>query len=47
MARFELRDGDRQCEIDLLKAGMQPPVRLGIGLVLALDDAVGLKVGDD
>jgi len=45
MARFEVHDGDHRCEIDLLKAGIQPPVRLGIGPVLALDDAVGLKVG--
>ncbi|GAA2605440.1 nucleotidyl transferase AbiEii/AbiGii toxin family protein [Paractinoplanes durhamensis] len=45
MARFEVHDGNQRCEIDLLKAGIQPPVRLGIGPVLALDDAVGLKVG--
>lgn len=45
MARFEVHDGDQRCEVDLLKAGIQPPVRLGIGPVLALDDAVGLKVG--
>lgn len=45
MARFEVFDGDKRCEVDLLKAGIQPPVCLGIGPVLALDDAVGLKVG--
>ena len=45
MARFEVNDGDQRCEVDLLKAGIQPPVRLDIGPVLALDDAVGLKVG--
>ena len=45
MARFEVHDEDQRCEVDLLKAGIQPPVRLGIGPVLALDDAVGLKVG--
>lgn len=45
MARFEVHDGDHRCEVDLLKAGIQPPVRLDIGPVLSLDDAVGLKVG--
>lgn len=30
MARFEVHDGDQRCEVDLLKAGIQPPVRLGI-----------------
>jgi hypothetical protein len=45
MARFEVHDGDRGCEVDLLKAGIGPPVLLDIGPVLALRDAVGLKVG--
>jgi len=45
IARFEVYDGDQRYAVDLLKAGIQPPVRLGIGPVLALDDAVGLKVG--
>jgi hypothetical protein len=45
MARFEVKDGGRACEVDLLKAGIGPPVMLDIGPVLALDDAVGLKVG--
>ena len=45
MARFEVRDERQVCEVDLLKAGIGPPVLLDIGPVLALDDAVGLKVG--
>ena len=45
MARFEVHDGDRGCEVDLLKAGIGPPVLLDIGPVLALVYAVGLKVG--
>jgi hypothetical protein len=45
MSRIEVRDDRLTCEVDLLKVGMSPPVLLGIGPVLARDDAVGLKVG--
>lgn len=45
MARFEVRADRQACEIDLLKAGVGPPVLLDVGPVLALDDAIGLKVG--
>ena len=44
-SRFEVVDGVRTCEIDLLKEGVGDPVVLGIGPVLNRDDAVGLKVG--
>jgi hypothetical protein len=44
-SRFEVTDGARTCEIDLLKEGVGDPVILGIGPVLNRDDAVGLKVG--
>jgi predicted nucleotidyltransferase component of viral defense system len=44
MARFEVSDGLQSCEVDLLKEAIGPPVQLEIGPVLALDDAVGLKM---
>lgn len=44
-SRFEVIDGTRTCEVDLLKEGVGDPVVLGIGPVLNRDDAVGLKVG--
>lgn len=44
-SRFEVTDGARTCEIDLLKEGVGDPVVLGIVPVLNRDDAVGLKVG--
>lgn len=45
MARIEVTIGGQVCEVDLLKEAIGPPVRLDVGPVLALDDAVGLKVG--
>ncbi|WP_203837707.1 hypothetical protein [Winogradskya humida] len=45
MARLEVTTGGEMCEVDLLKEAIGPPVLLDIGPVLALDDAVGLKVG--
>jgi hypothetical protein len=44
MARLEVRDPSRVCEIDLLKEAIGPPALLSIGPVLAIDDAIGLKV---
>ncbi|GAA2503519.1 hypothetical protein Ahu01nite_063190 [Winogradskya humida] len=44
-SRFEVIDGIRTCEIDLLKEGVGAPVILSTGPVLNRDDAVGLKVG--
>jgi hypothetical protein len=44
MARLEVSDGQQSCEVDLLKEAIGPPVHLEIGPVLALDDAVGLKM---
>ena len=38
-SRFEVTDGARTCEIDLLKEGVGDPVILGIGPVLNRDDA--------
>ena len=45
MARIEVTTDGRLCEVDLLKEAIGPPVLLDVGPVLALDDAVGLKVG--
>lgn len=44
MARLTVTDGTRSCEVDLLKEAIGPPVQMDIGPVLALDDAVGMKV---
>lgn len=44
MARLDVNDGRQSCEVDLLKEAIGPPVQLEIGPVLALDDAVGLKM---
>lgn len=44
MARMEVSDGIRLCEVDLLKEAIGPPTRLSVGPVLAVDDAVGLKM---
>ena len=45
MARFEVHDGARECEIDLLKAGIRPPVLLDetfTGYGLDEDDVAAL-----
>jgi hypothetical protein len=44
MARLEVRSEGHICEIDLLKEAIGPPAMLSIGPVLAIDDAIGLKV---
>jgi hypothetical protein len=44
MARLEITSDGRVCEIDLLKGHIGSPVLMEIGPVLALDDAVGMKV---
>jgi hypothetical protein len=44
MARLEVRDKNQVCEIDLLKEAIGPPAMLSVGPVLAIDDAIGLKV---
>ncbi|GAB1643398.1 nucleotidyl transferase AbiEii/AbiGii toxin family protein [Krasilnikovia sp. MM14-A1259] len=44
MARMETTFEGRVCEIDLLKGPIGSPVLLEIGPVLAMDDAVGMKV---
>ena len=44
MARIDVTDGTRACEVDLLKEAIGPPTRLAVGPVLAIDDAVGLKM---
>jgi hypothetical protein len=44
MARLTVTAETESCEIDLLKEAIGPPVRMGVGPVLALDDAVGMKV---
>lgn len=44
MARLTVTAEAQSCEIDLLKEAIGPPVRMDIGPVLALDDAVGMKV---
>jgi predicted nucleotidyltransferase component of viral defense system len=44
MARMVVATGTTACEVDLLKEAIGPPALLNVGPVLALDDAVGLKV---
>lgn len=44
MARMDVTDGTRACEVDLLKEAIGPPTWLTVGPVLAIDDAVGLKM---
>jgi len=44
MACMDVTDGTRSCEVDLLKEAIGPPTRLTVGPVLAIDDAVGLKM---
>jgi hypothetical protein len=44
MARLTVTAAAQSCEIDLLKEAIGPPARMDIGPVLALDDAVGMKV---
>jgi Nucleotidyl transferase AbiEii toxin, Type IV TA system len=44
MARLMIVADGRTCEVDLLKEPIGLPVSLEVGPVLALDDAVGMKV---
>jgi hypothetical protein len=44
MARLTVTAKTVACEVDLLKEAIGPPARMEIGPVLALDDAVGMKV---
>ena len=44
MARLEVSGDGDSSEVDLLKEAIGPPVRMRIGPVLSLDDAVGLKM---
>lgn len=44
MARMELRAETQMCEVDLLKEAIGPPVRCSVGPVVAIDDAIGLKM---
>jgi Nucleotidyl transferase AbiEii toxin, Type IV TA system len=44
MARLEVRAAGQVCEIDLLKEAIGPPAMLSVGPVLAIDDAIGLKM---
>ncbi len=44
MARMVVSAATVACEVDLLKEAIGPPALLEIGPVLALDDAIGLKV---
>jgi len=44
MARLLVEGQGFACEVDLLKEAIGPPARLQIGPVLALEDAIGLKV---
>jgi len=44
MARLMIVSDGQSCEIDLLKGPIGSPVLLAVGPVLALDDAVGMKV---
>jgi hypothetical protein len=44
MARMEVQDRTQVCEVDLLKEAIGPPTRLSVGPVLAIDDAIGLKM---
>jgi nucleotidyltransferase AbiEii toxin of type IV toxin-antitoxin system len=41
---MEVRDRARTCEVDLLKEAIGPPTRMSVGPVLAIEDAVGLKM---
>ena len=41
----EITTDGELCAIDLLKEAIGPLVLLDVGPILALDDAVGLKVG--
>jgi hypothetical protein len=44
MARLMVETPDGECEVDLLKEALGPPAVLDAGPVVALGDAVGLKV---
>lgn len=44
MARMDVHAGTQMCEVDLLKEAIGPPVRFRVGPVLAIDDAIGLKM---
>ncbi|MEW2383179.1 nucleotidyl transferase AbiEii/AbiGii toxin family protein [Micromonospora sp. NPDC047707] len=44
MARLLVTGQTVACEVDLLKEAIGPPAHLSIGPVLALEDAIGLKV---
>jgi len=44
MARLVVSAASESCDVDLLKEAIGPPVILTLGPVLALDDAVGLKM---
>jgi hypothetical protein len=44
MARMEVQDQTRVCEVDLLKEAIGPPTWMSVGPVLAIEDAVGLKM---
>jgi hypothetical protein len=44
MARMEVRDQTQVCEVDLLKEAIGPPARMSVGPVLAIEDAIGLKM---
>jgi len=44
MARMEVQDQSRVCEVDLLKEAIGPPARMSVGPVLAIEDAIGLKM---
>jgi hypothetical protein len=44
MARLLVHDDLSTCEVDLLKEAVGPPAHLLVGPVLALEDAIGLKV---
>ena len=44
MARMDVHAGTQMCEVDLLKEAIGPPVLLRVGPVLAMDDAIGLKM---
>ena len=44
MARLLVSTGSAECEVDILKEAIGPPAQLRVGPVLAIDDAVGLKL---
>ncbi|WFE33797.1 nucleotidyl transferase AbiEii/AbiGii toxin family protein [Micromonospora sp. WMMD975] len=44
MARLLVSSSSGDCEVDLLKEAIGPPAALHVGPVLALEDAVGLKI---